>query len=502
MSIVIATGNAILDDHIKRFVGTSTKVNYLEEIKEVINNAKGVKVALLSSFLPSAHDETEQRKETSFQEVIEVLLDNEVRVVFLTDTDLPIDSLYYLFEKGIYDFIVSQDGNVSLDEIVRKTKESTSKEEAKQQLESLVKVLPKASHRASEEETVLYHELGAKKASVYEESPESFQKPKEVETEAYQHLDFKKEVVETVIEEEKKPLLEKEVVREFSPVKPVREKSSSKAGVKSEEPKIFSFWGSSENLGKRTLSQSFAVQVARLGYSVLYCEFDYQNPALALTTALSNNDKNFYQLALSQDTFDLRQFIANKMDVRITKEMVGLFEEIPHELHFLGLPSGFDPDTFPSITNEDFLETLLSALKEVEYDAVVINLPNEIENLFSFPVMLESDVVFSVISANPVRISNHRSLVKMLADTPLNMDKWEIIVNQVGEGVSKDTCEQLLREQVIAAVPFDMERSSYELDLRFGSPVINQKMTALAGIYGFLAPETNEKKKGLFGLLR
>lgn len=120
MTVILATGNAMLDDHIKRFVESSKKVNYLEEIKETIEGTENLETTLLSSFLPSAHDETEEGQMKSFQEIVKLLLNKEIRIVFLTDSELPIESLNELFDLGVYDFIVSQDGNVSIDEITRK----------------------------------------------------------------------------------------------------------------------------------------------------------------------------------------------------------------------------------------------------------------------------------------------------------------------------------------------------------------------------------------------
>lgn len=265
------------------------------------------------------------------------------------------------------------------------------------------------------------------------------------------------------------------------------------------QEKLFAFWGSSTNLGKRTLAQSYAMQIAKMGYKVLYVEFDYLVPTLAVTTALTNPDKNFYQLALSQDTFDLNQFIANKMDVSITKEMAPLFDEIPMDFNFLGLPAGFDEMMFPTITNDDFLKSLLSALKDSEFEAVIINLPNNIENLFSYPVMLESDVIFSVTTPNPIRTLEYRKIRKILDETPLDMNKWEVLVNQVGSEISKQVCDDLLHEQSLLTIPYDIQRPAHELDLMFGSPIINKKMAELAAMYGFEHPEPQLiKKKGFF----
>ena len=491
MTVLIGTGNAVLDAHLKKYINDSGKVNYLEEINNQVGDLNAADVVILSSFLPSVNDDTEQEKTTAFNFTLKSVLDQGVRVVFLTDMTFPLQDLTLLFDLGIYDFIVSEDGNVDLADILKKVETATTKEEAQAILDEFAK-----------KQSPLIQKGKLKNADNHE---------------LYQHLEYKEVAQEVKIE---LPILEKQTITtmpkaeqepvqvvptvkepQSSTVKATRQKSTEKGETTGtvDEAKTFAFWGNSTNLGKRTLSQSFAMQIAKMGYNVLYVELDYLNSTLALTTALTNPDKNFYQLSLSQDSFDLDNFIANKMDVRITKEMLPLFNEIPEEFHFLGLPGGFEADLFPSITNEGFLSTLVGALKEVDFDAVVINLPNEIDNLFSFPVMLESDVVFAVTTVNPIRVNEYRAMKKMLADTPLNMNKWQVIVNQVGNEISKDVCDQILREQSLLAVPYDLQRGAYELDLRFGSPTINQKMVELANLYGFFPPEPVEpKKKGLF----
>lgn len=490
MTVLIATGNAVLDAHLKKYLHSSFKVNYVEEVIDAVGKVQDTNVVILSSFLPSAHDDDELKQNESFQNVIQHLLNHDIRIVFLTDTTIPVEVLESLFNVGVYDYIITEDGNVDLENILAKVEKPSTEEMARKAIEDYL---------TKYEEKPLQQLKVAKK---YEEKPLSIKT--ESELESYHFAEYReKEKLKTLAVQQHTNSEQDDIVHQKVRVGKQRMKISQNIKNDVEEPKIFAFWGASTNLGKRTLSQSFAAQIAKLGYSVLYIEFDYINPSLALTTALSNPDKNLYQLSLSQESFDLNQYIANKMDVRITKEMVSLFSEIPSEFYFLGLPSGFSPEQFPSITNEAFISTLISALKEVEFDAVVMSLPNQIDNIFSFPIMLESDVVFAVTTSNPVRINEYRQLKKILNDTPLNMDKWEVIVNQIGNEIPKEVCDQLLRERSILAVPYDIQRASYELDLRMGSPIINQKMNELASLYGFLAPEPEvTKKKGLFGGLK
>ncbi|MEX3623655.1 CpaE family protein [Viridibacillus arvi] len=487
MTVIIGTGNASLDAHIKKHITSSAKVNYLEELNDYIGKVADTELVILSSFLPSVHDDTEQQKAEAFISTIQLTLAQGIRVVFLTDTTFPIQDLNILFKLGIYDFIISEDGDVNIPDIMNKVQHATNKMDAQLLIEKFAKKQSPSAQRGRlllSEDNELYQHIE------YKDGQNS--QPFDSEPEA--------DVLVPKFSQKEDVLARLAPINPTSPFKPNRQKTlETKDLGQIEEAKTFAFWGASTNLGKRTLSQSFAIQIAKMGYSVLYVELDYLNPTLALTTALTNPDKNFYQLSLSQDSFDLDQFIANKMDVKITKDMLPLFNEIPSEFNFLGLPAGFDSDLFPSITNEGFLSTLISALKEVNYDAVVINLPNQVENLFSFPVMLESDVVFAVTTANPIRVNDYRNMKKMLEDTPLNMDKWEVIVNQVGSEISKDDCNQLLREEALLTVSYDTQRPTHELDLRFGSPSINQKMNELAGLYGFLPPEpTVVKKKGFF----
>lgn len=500
MTVLIGTGNALLDNHLQLNINKQTeKVNYLEEIHDIVSRISEEDVVILSSYLPSVNDETEQQRMAAFNKTIQLVLEKGTRIVFLTEILFPLQDLYLLYDLGIYDLIVSEDnGNVNLKDIINKITNPTSSQEAKTLLERI-----------------------SKKQSPYDQRG---MLKNAASSELYQHLEYRE--VPGVNEVSHQPLYETNPVSHFEnevqqvntdphnykdsaltrltptrhPIQPSRQKAVEKSATEHAEAKLFAFWAASTEVGKRTLSQSYAMEIAKLGYSVLYVEFDYLNPTLALTTALSHPDKNLYQLSLSQDSFDLGNYIANKMDVQITKDMASLFNEISNDFYFLGLPQSFDTDSFPSITNEQFLSTLLSALKDMPFDAVIMNLPNDVENLFSFPVMVQSDVVFAVTTANPVRINEYRAMNKLLSDTHLDMEKWQVLVNKVGEEISKDVCDQLLHERALISVPYDLKRPYLELDLHFGSPTINQKMQELAALYGFIPEEPVEtKRKGLFG---
>lgn len=283
---------------------------------------------------------------------------------------------------------------------------------------------------------------------------------------------------------------------------PFRQKVEDKVNLeKAFEDKLFAFWGSTINSGKRTLSQAFASEIAKNDYKVLYVELDYRNPSFAITTGLTNSGKNLYKLALSQDNFKLDNFIADKKETDLLKQksFQKVIERFPDKLHYLALPSNFSAESFP-VLKEGFSKAFIQSLRESEYDAVILNLPSDIENSFCFPVMLEADRVFHVLTDSIVRMNEYRELKKVLLDASLDESKWVNIFNKVGLGVSKAALEELIGESGLASIKFDQKRSLFEKDLQIGSPEINDEMSHLVTLFGFKDLSAEGKRKKRFGI--
>lgn len=469
MKTIVATGHSEMDKILKKILSADEEVEvvYLEELKGLVEKDKSLNTVILSSFLPSVFDENSQRRVQSFKETIIALKNYDVRVIFLTDSNFSFKLLEFLFKLGVYDLIINPNADFKVQDVVKCFNHPYTKEKAFNTLAALTDDLNVSESSEIKPET---DEEDIPLSNLYdiqddEESYQPFQ-PQQITTVRKRVEEIKKEI------------------------------STGKE-------KLFAFWGSSQNAGKRTLSQAFAAVIAEFNYKVLYVELDYLNPAFGMTTGLTNSKKNLYQLCLSQETFDINEYIATKddTDLKRQKGFNKILNRIPDNLHYLCLPTFFDSEEFP-VLSQEFLSNFIKALKEVEYDAVVISLSTDLDDVFGFPIMLEVDKIFHVIPDNIVRIQEYKLLKEKLKGTPLDMEKWETLLNQVGEGVEKEALDRLLEEQTLLSIPFCKDRSLYEHDLLIGSPVINEAMKDLAKHYKFMDPSENlSKRKRFFGLL-
>ncbi|MFL0364652.1 hypothetical protein ACH0BF_16735 [Pseudobacillus sp. 179-B 2D1 NHS] len=496
MKVILATGNPKINSSLMKHLDCVTKVEYLEQLLEVEAFQEGVNVVILSAYIPSTYQGQREEKKESFIEVINFLIENNVRIIYLADLTSSEEALNYLFNCHVYDYVISMDGNMHLKEIMELVNAPTGRETASQKLKEFKKVKAGQAIEGSRFNNTVPSAMkprgrGAGLSNgpmpLTSKAPAFGKKsPNQLKT---QSANVKKD--QTIFSENKQSVF---------PGKRTRvEEQKVQAQVKGTE-KVFAFWGQTQNVGKRTLSQSFAHQLAEMNYKVLYVELDYLSPAFATTTGLSSSVKNFYQLCLSQDNFELENYIASKLDAEMRgRGFQKVLDHISGNLHFLTLPINFKTDLFPAVTDR-FLPLFMETLKSLEYDAIILNLPNQLENVFTFPVMLEVDVIFNVLTDSIVRINEYRELKSFLKVTSLEMERWNTIFNFVGEGVSKEALDNLISETSATAVPMDPHRSLYEMDLQFGSPVINEYMRELASDYGFEGHRENSKKKkfGLF----
>lgn len=476
MSIVLATGNSMINDAISKKVNEVVVVNYLEELKGIKKLHPKVKAVILSSYISSAFEGDFKKQHASFKETLINLKNDNIRVIYLTDTQSPFEFLEFLIQLGMYDVIVSEEGELELNDILTLLEKPNNSEKGLKIMGNIKEQIANSIGEQNGDLTTL------------DTKPISFQ------SEAKKSPFQKSARKEKGSSKESQPLLGKSNIRK-------RIEDAKAASISEGNEKVFAFWASTSNLGKRTLSQSFALQLAQKQYKVLYVELDYIKPAFATTTGLSSRTKNFYQLCLSQENFELEKFIASKHDVELKgkKGFQKVIEKIPDNFHFLALPVGFKTELFPKI-GEGFVPNLIKAFNDSEYDAVVLNLPNELDDVFTYPVMLEVDKVFHVLSDNIVRIEEYREVKQFLQETPLNLNKWETIFNLVGEGISQEALDSLIGEKSAAAIPMDTMRSLHEMDLQIGSPSINEYLDEIVSSFGFVNMAENRKKKRLLGL--
>lgn len=458
MKTIIATGNSKMDSMLENSLKNTEKVQYLEELKGIKNVHDGAEMVVLSAYVPSIHNGDVAKHFVSFKEVIITLKNENIRVVVLMDTSTPFEMVDFLYQIGVYDFILSEDGSIDINEVLKIIGVPNTQEKAK---------------------------------AIVEKYKAQFQKRFE------NNLTSNKSEASS-----KEDFTFNNHINNPSTNGPVYNNTSDQLMI-SGGCKIFAFWGQNSNVGKRTVSQSFAAELACNMDKVLYVELDYFVPSFALTTGLTNPAKNMYQLCLSQEQFELENFISKKSEVELIhgKGFSKVVQAFPDNLHFLAFPMGFEQEMMPKI-NSEFIPAFIQALKESEYNAVVLSLPSNINSVFSFPVMLDkTDVIFHVMNNNTVSINEYPRFKEKLETTPLDLKKWKTLFNMIGEEIPKEALDRLIGETSIYAIPYDPLRSLHEMELQIGSPSIQEHMKEIVELLGLAAPNTNKKRKKLFGLL-
>lgn len=486
MNVILATGNPELDQLLDRKLHVINKAQFLEEILDMKEDIQKVDVIIISSYLASIFNGDHTKVNDSFKSVSDFILKQGCRIVYLTDIDSSIETLEYLYRRQVYDYAISKTGILNLKEIINLVYHPATQPAALIQLEEFKSIQQQEPFevKVSKQVKPIDEELISYDSSVQNGNTKEnrvIRKPLQNKVSSPSHL----------IQPEMKDLS----TNRLSDVSRTRVVDQQQAVITNGKEKTFAFWGQTQNSGKRTLSQAFAHELAGKNYKTLYVELDYEAPSFASTTGLSSRTKNFYQLCLSQDNFILKNFIATKTDAEIRgKGFQKLVSLVSPNLHFLSLPMDFKAEMFPSITGE-FIDLFMSSLKELEYDAIVLNLPGQLKHILNFPVMLEVDAIFHVLTDNIVRINEYRELKEYLKATPLDLEKWHTVFNMVGEGVTKEALDLLIGEKSLAAVPMDPKRSLFEKDLQFGSSMINKHMWEVAKEYGFEGAEEIGKKK-------
>ncbi|EOQ19787.1 MinD/ParA family ATP-binding protein [Bacillus cereus] len=262
--------------------------------------------------------------------------------------------------------------------------------------------------------------------------------------------------------------------------------------INNNEIKSMAFWSNHVNEGKRTISQAVAQTLAKNDKKVLYVELDYLHPSFALSTGLTHPKKNMMRLIESRENFSIADYIANKNDVIVSEAIRDAMNKIPEKLYFLSFPADYLFNEFPKIENPDFINTFITAIKECNFDITIFNLPNNLDDLFAYPVMLEVDRVFHIISPNLLRMQEYKKTRQVLESVEFDMQKWSTILNKSIMGISPQVYEeQALKEEISFEISWDMKRPQAELELEIGSNGINEEVETLLSNMGFELKKSN-----------
>lgn len=274
---------------------------------------------------------------------------------------------------------------------------------------------------------------------------------------------------------------------------------------------VLSFYSVAPSQGKRTLSLSFAEMLAEQQHRVLYVELDYKHPSVAIATQITHNTKNaveYFQESVMKKTFALEPYVLSKDDLLINSDqkLKRIYSRLPSKLEYLVLPLNFHENSFPSIISDvnnaeqqaqEFIQKFIYSLKSSKYHYIVLNLPNELQSVFGFEVISNSDQVINVVTPSANRIYEFKKIEAFLSKNIPGFDsKVSTVINMANPSISDEEYNQLLRSDLI--VHYDSERQLEELSLRPGSEQIMQQLEVLAIHLNISVTLTTAKKKPFF----
>ncbi|MEH6944649.1 AAA family ATPase [Bacillus sp. JJ722] len=273
---------------------------------------------------------------------------------------------------------------------------------------------------------------------------------------------------------------------------------------------IISFYSVAASQGKRTLSLALAELLAEQNHKVLYVELDYKMPAVAIATRISDSQRNsseYFNRVVLNRNFDPTAFVLKKEHLLKTeeKDLWKSFNKLPKELDYLLFPLDYGEKSFPKIlTNEEtaekdaheFIEQLIYALKNTSYQAVILNLPTDLSNIFGYEMLAQSDHVIEVITPSSTQLFARKKTVKFLSTlSPQIEDKWLTVLNMISEEVDEMEYQKLFGEEEMIQIPFDPGRQKEELAIQLSSPFIKEKMETVALHLKFAITPTVPKRR-------
>jgi len=259
--------------------------------------------------------------------------------------------------------------------------------------------------------------------------------------------------------------------------------------MKTTDKKIISFYSPTANQGLKTLSLAYANRLANERYRVLYVELDTTAHGFAQALQIDTENQNileYLSASLSGD-FNFDNFIITKKMLleESDKKSREIYQQLEDDLDYLILPMKLEPELVPNLVETDsesvdafvleYVDRIVDTLRDSIYDHVVIKLPNDIDHIFTYQTMTNSDVILSVISPSVIRLLELKERKDFLFEhNPSLKDKWTNIVNLASDELTKKDYDEMLGDAHI--INFDPQRLRDEWALRTDSDYIREQM--------------------------
>lgn len=269
---------------------------------------------------------------------------------------------------------------------------------------------------------------------------------------------------------------------------------------------IITINGLKENSGKKTFALALANILARNGKRVLLADFDYKNPALALTYGITHNQRNtegYIEQTKRFGSFDMTNFfISASHSETKQKDLKKQLDEVPTNIFFMTFSENFTVEAanlqsqhFNDWNTEqcfDYMERIVEELKEQNFDYRILILPVGADDMFNLPLVLASDNCINLFKFNVEQLEAAKRLLTTFDQQSLQ--KFKFILNETSKKVEqRDYIQMCSPLQLNGIIPFDDYRAINEINGVISSPLIDNVALNLAKEIGLEVLETKRK---------
>ena len=267
---------------------------------------------------------------------------------------------------------------------------------------------------------------------------------------------------------------------------------------------IISVYSSSRNSGKKTLAMALGQQAARRDNRTLLIELDYLNNGIAHTYGITNDYRNaerYFTNVFKYDDFNIGNYVMKKDQFeKQNKDLSKAHEAINSDLDFLIFSNEYKPALFPKMNDfstekvSRLSKRFFEELRQTEYDLVILVLPNQAEDMFTIPMIMESDHTINVVSFSLSSIEEIKGFSNLF-NVEVS-EKMKYVLNFTTKRIDSADYDHMMKPlNTVQLIPFEDQRMLNEVNAVIGSPAID---SAAVSILQQCDIDVTEKKRSFF----
>lgn len=245
-------------------------------------------------------------------------------------------------------------------------------------------------------------------------------------------------------------------------------------------------------------------QAAMKDNRTLLIELDYLNNGIAHTYGITNEERNaelYLTNVFKHDDFNIGNYVMKNDQFEMqNKDLSKAHKAINSDLDFMIFSKEYKPALFPKINNfstdsvRRMSKRFFEELRQTEYDVVILVLPNDYEDMFTIPMILESDHIINVVGFSLSSIEEIKQFSNLFNIEV--SEKMKYVLNYTTKRIDKADYEHLMKPlNPVQLIPFEDQRMLNEVNAEIGSPSID---SAALSILQQCDVDVTEKRRSIF----